>query len=138
MKTRDVNQIYQLQDQGRETVLQWVATRKKDKGVIEIQRTYKPIIPNNMLPDDCVPSLMMLAAHKLQKYGEELPLTNLPKECMNYVQLLPSIIEINQRKNTQMVQSILPSRHTSTRVLPNWLLKTKGYGEHAQLTRIEE
>lgn len=140
MKSRDPDEFHQLQYEGRDAALQWVASRKKDKGAIETKRTYRPIIPNynNMLPDDTVPSLMMIAALKLQRYGEELPLTNLPRECMQYVEFLPRIIEMKQRENTQLAQqSPIPSAHS--RVLPKWLSKSSANVSQAQhMTSYEE
>lgn len=96
-------EIDKLKKQGRSTELQWVAARKKDKGNVEEQRTFKPkpIIDSRI--GNKVPTLMMLAACLVHQFGEEMPLINLPRECEMYVRFLPQIVD-NKLHRSQLPQ----------------------------------
>ena len=84
--------IKSLTAAGRKLELQWKASTR-GTSQLENLRSFRPTIITKIRTAGKVPSLMQLAATEVWRYGQELSMHDLPRECQFFVQNLPKIVQ---------------------------------------------
>ena len=112
--------IQELEKSGREMEIKWKSKTLRDKG-LEAERSFKPSFSENVfgLRDD-VPSLQIICASEIRKYGDEISIDNLPMECYFLIRYLPELIKTDARSENEHEHS-QNIAEKQKRLLPKWM-----------------
>ena len=85
----------------REMEIKWKSKTLRDKG-LQVDRSFKPSFSGNVFGlRDKVPSLQVIYASEILKYGNEINIENLPMDCYFLIRYLPELIKTDARSENE-------------------------------------
>ena len=121
--------ISELEKAGRELEIKWQSSTQRDK-YLEAERSFRPVYSEDIWSNKRVPSLRVICASKIRRYGHEIRIDELPRELQILVRYLPELTT-NSTATTNIIRNIDSNKpdqrrgHGQQRVLPKWMTQTK-------------
>ena len=119
--------ISELEKAGRELEIKWQSSTQRDN-YSEAERSFRPVYSEEIWLNDKVPSLRVICASKIRRYGHEIRIDELPRELQILVRYLPGLTT-NSTATTNVIRNIDSNEpdqgqgHGQQHVLPKWMRK---------------